>query len=113
MVAPAAQPIAKSEKACAMFDSSAISAVTLYFSSVSIAILDLYLFVTLMTPTLPFNKPHRQRLATSAQNVRDNPKSTIEIVTPIRPMRRTGFRPILKEVIRFMNNIDIKECKPI
>ena len=41
----------------------------------------------------------RDHLSTKAVNVREMPKQSIDKVLPIRPIRRTGFRPIRSDIL--------------
>lgn len=43
--------------------------------------------------TFPLRAPPKQRDTTSIQNDLLMPKETIDTVTPVNPMMRTGFRP--------------------
>ena len=49
------------------------------------------------TPTLPLNRPTRDRLATGAWKERERPKQSIESVRPKSPINTTGLRPILSD----------------
>lgn len=51
------------------------------------------------TPTFPFSRPTRDRLATRAGKVRERPKQSIESVRPSNPTNTTGLRPILSDSI--------------
>ena len=65
---------------CAIFESSAISAMTAF-----------------EIPIFPLNIPCTQRLTTNGQNCLERPKDAMAAASPRVPKTNGGFRPILSE----------------
>lgn len=95
-VEPISHPIGMKANAWAIFVASVSSPIMLFTA-----------------PTLPFNKPHIQRLKglsphpggesgtdliTSSKKVVERPKKSIEIHKPESPMSTTGFRPTRSDI---------------
>ena len=68
------------EKPCAALVSSVISPIMAF-----------------RTPVLPFSRPARDRLMTTAGKLRESPKESIDRARPDIPINTTGLRPILSE----------------